>query len=730
MNARFALAAGFSIAQCLWAVESRADDTSLEGLLAQEVVTTASKSAESSQDAPALVRSISAEDIRRYGMTSVAEALDFLGVGVHVEHALGHSDLTARGIGFANDGGNHTLVLLDGIGLNDPLLGTAPIDQRLGLPLEMIDHIEVVLGPGSAIYGTNAVLAVVNIFTKSAKTMEGSHVVAEAGALGTLRATATTGQSFDLFGKRAGLSAGLSYFRQRSSIDIDRQTLAADPVTNQPVTWGGTANHAYRMDIPALRLRLVRDGLEVTARVAMSDVGEPAGLGDFDHPDGGSVERRTRLAVSQRFSLGRFGDLTATVYGQTYASDQRVVVSRRDLCPFPGTTTCDYRVRERSDRLGAELRTELDWLQDRRVVTALGASTSIDHVSSGDLASDDGTGSALAAPMPNLDVSSVLNLAANGQQTLRPFSWLDLVGGGRVDWRNITDDDGDTHVFTPIFTPRLAVAARPWAGATTKLIYAEAFRAPNPYEVDASGPTFIRAGAMPPERTRSYEATFEQRFGAHRLLAGVFRTEYHDIINLDLLTADEARAAYLAGLTPVPPSVNAPLSQYRSDDQMVTHGFQVAADGDFLSRRLHYGATFTGALAHTNSQETDLDERVKAAPQWFGNARVAYDFGDRLPTAALATTFAGNAASDRSYSGGSKRVTFAPPSLEVRATLTGQVPWVKGLSYRVIVSHQRHDATSFAVGPTMRPVTGFEATPLTPTKRWNALVGLQYDFGN
>jgi hypothetical protein len=473
-------------------------------------------------------------------------------------------------------------------------------------------------------------------------------------------------------------------------------------------------------------LRFVRDGLEVSVRATVADAGDPAGFSEFNLRDAGTVERRGSLSVAQRFALGRFGDLTATVYGQGYASEMRLLIARRTQCIFADVSLCDYRVREGANRIGADVRTQLDWLQDGRLVTALGTSASIDHVNADAVAADYASGRSLAIPTPWIDVDSVLNVAANGQQTLRPFSWAEVIAGGRIDWRKINDaNHAEVLVIPPVLTPRLALAVRPWSGATTKLMYSEAFRAPNPYEIDASGQALIRAGALPPEKARSVEATFEQRIDAHRLMAGVFRTEYEGIINRALLTEDEQRAAFLAGLTPLPPDAHAPVFQFRSEKAIETHGFNVGVDGAFLGQRLHYGATFTGTVARG-----DRSESVPIAPQWFGNARVAYDLGGKLPTAALATTFAGSTASDHTYDPGYKLITYAPASLEVRATLTGQVPGVKGLSYRLIVAHQRQGETPFAVGPSLRAITGFERVSLTPTQPWNALLGLQYDFGD
>jgi outer membrane receptor for ferrienterochelin and colicin len=110
------------------------DTTGLQGILEEEVVTTASKSAEQTSDAPALSRSISAEDIRRYGITSVDEALNFLGVGIRVQRGLGEPEISVRGVGFTGDRGNHALVLVDGHVINEPLYGSASIGQGLGVP--------------------------------------------------------------------------------------------------------------------------------------------------------------------------------------------------------------------------------------------------------------------------------------------------------------------------------------------------------------------------------------------------------------------------------------------------------------------------------------------------------------------------------------------------------------------------------------------------------------------
>lgn len=706
---------------------AHADDTSLETLLSEEVVTSVSKSAETAESAPALTRNISAEEMHRYGISSIDGALDFLGVGVHTEHQLDHAELTVRGVAFAGDRGNHVLILVDGHIINEPLFGDAPIDQRLGVPLELIDHIELVLGPGSSVYGSNAVLAVVNIVTKSASENAGFHVAAEIGALGTQRMTLTTGQQFDLLGKRASFTAGLGYYRRDSSVKLETENLV-DPLSGKHYTWGGVANDSNHQDVPGVHMRFVRDRLEIMARATVSNVGDPTGTGDFDHVASGTLQRRASISISQSFPLGKFGDLTATIYGDTFGERQRTVVSRDVACPFNGVMTCNFEQRNYSNRLGADLRANLDWLHDGRLVTNLGASASFDRADGLQNALNYETNQTLLPWTHTVTLDSIFNLAANAQQSWRPFSWLDLTAGGRVDWRKLADDNGDgtgaNYVFDPVLTPRLALTLRPWQGTTAKLLYAEAFRAPNPYELDGHSATLIQSQNLQPEHTTDVEAILEQRVGEYRGMFGVFRTEYHGIINRLLLDDADARAAIAAGKTSELYDSNVPLYQYRIDDHVTSQGFNAGIDGAAFQRRLRFGGSFTGTYSRA-----DNDERVSIAPQWFGNARVSYDLGGKLPTLALASTFAGSALTDRAYDAGFARLGFAPPSLEVRGTITGTVPWVKGLSYRAIVKAQTASNSPFAVGPVLRGGSGLDSPALAPTTPWNAIFGLQYDFG-
>ncbi|MEN9785813.1 MAG: hypothetical protein RLZZ299_1077 [Pseudomonadota bacterium] len=125
-------------------------------------VTAASRAAEDVADAPASVTVISGEEMRLLGFTTVADALN--GVrGVSVRDDLSYTLLGVRGMTRASDVNQRLLVTLDGHALNEGQLGYGPVARDLLVDLRDVERVEVVRGPGSALYGSNAFAGVVNV---------------------------------------------------------------------------------------------------------------------------------------------------------------------------------------------------------------------------------------------------------------------------------------------------------------------------------------------------------------------------------------------------------------------------------------------------------------------------------------------------------------------------------------------------------------------------------------
>ncbi len=152
---------------------------SLEDLMNVEFYS-ASKKLENLSGAAAAVFVITQDDIRRTGVTSIPEALRMV-PGLQVARADLHQwAISARG--FNSVVADKLLVLIDGRTVYSPLFSGVFWDLQDTL-LEDVERIEVIRGPGAALWGANAVNGVINIITRSAHDTHGGLATAGSGSL-------------------------------------------------------------------------------------------------------------------------------------------------------------------------------------------------------------------------------------------------------------------------------------------------------------------------------------------------------------------------------------------------------------------------------------------------------------------------------------------------------------------------------------------------------------------
>jgi outer membrane receptor protein involved in Fe transport len=140
-------------------------DLSFEELLNVEI-SSASKYLQTVKAAPSAVKVITSADIRRYGWRNLDQALATL-PGLSFSSDGSYSYLGARGLSIPGDYNTRVLLLVDGVPFNDAIYGQATIENSFPIDLSLIDKIEYVPGPGSAIYGSHAMFGVINVFTKT-----------------------------------------------------------------------------------------------------------------------------------------------------------------------------------------------------------------------------------------------------------------------------------------------------------------------------------------------------------------------------------------------------------------------------------------------------------------------------------------------------------------------------------------------------------------------------------
>ncbi|HDQ44322.1 MAG TPA: TonB-dependent receptor [bacterium] len=159
---------------------------SLEEILNMEV-TTVSKFAERLFDAPGVITVVTKDELDRFGGTTLKDILErvpsLIGSTVYMTD---RSMIAARGDQVLASS-SHVLLLINGRPVRESLEGGIKSEMYEAFPVNIIEKIEVVRGPGSVLYGSNAISAVINVITESAGQNEFAvtGIAGQAGAYGT-----------------------------------------------------------------------------------------------------------------------------------------------------------------------------------------------------------------------------------------------------------------------------------------------------------------------------------------------------------------------------------------------------------------------------------------------------------------------------------------------------------------------------------------------------------------
>ncbi|HVY04399.1 MAG TPA: TonB-dependent receptor plug domain-containing protein, partial [Burkholderiales bacterium] len=158
-------------------------ELSLEQLLDVKV-TGASRFAQSTSDAPASVSVLTAEDFHRYGWRTLAEGLRSVR-GIYVTYDRAYSYAGIRGFQRVGDFNSRILLLIDGYRVNDNIFDQAFLGGEFPVDVDLIERVEIIRGPGSSIYGGNALFGVINVITKSASAVGAPELGGSIGSFGS-----------------------------------------------------------------------------------------------------------------------------------------------------------------------------------------------------------------------------------------------------------------------------------------------------------------------------------------------------------------------------------------------------------------------------------------------------------------------------------------------------------------------------------------------------------------
>ncbi len=718
----------------------------LETLLQDPVVSTPSGTASEASVAPATTVSITAQELREHGIRTLDEAIDFLSMGMNTEPNMHGVEIGARGVALNADYGNHVLLMLNGLALNEPWNGTAYFERGAGIPLEMIDRIEVMMGPASVLYGSNAMLGVINVVTKRAKDYSGLRFIVQGELSAPLgegyrlrspteqdylsdlgkghRFAAGFGKSSTWMGEPIDVTWQLEWYRfDGASIEFAEQEHGLDSVTGEskrfgpgPGTgvWGGKATRSWYAEAPLSYARIAWGDFTFSLRTGWYERSAPYSdalvryFGDFD--PAGSYEKDTFFDSELQWEkrVSRSAGVSARVFAQHNRYQWFVQSSAPEDCKS-WQTECLHDLQGIGQRLGAEVKTVLAWHDPWRMSTMLGVTGQLRHVDARTIVRSSSGDSAPIGPLLTDDLQG----AIFWEHTARPVNWLDANIGARLD--------GDER-FGAALSPRAAASASLWSGATLRTIYAEAFRAPTPYELSYHDPLGqIPAPDLAAESTRGVETSFEQRFGQHRVFFGAFRTWWDDMVIAETLTENEVAGQIAAGA--IEPSVTEAI-QYRNGGRIDNTGFHMAGRVVTLDSRLRFDGSVTSALTRVHGEDDVGSPTV--TPRIFGNTRVAFDLGDRLPTVGLAAKVRAGRLADRYYDGGFEPSPTVPASVDLRLSFSGDLPWIVGMHYRTSVTWTSARTAPYVIGPSQYALEENAKAQLQPVERLRGFAELEY----
>lgn len=480
------------LSACALAASSLEDvGRSFEALL-DTPISSPSKRPQRPAEAPSMVSVIGADEIRRFGWRTLADALNSLR-GIHVTYDRNTTYIGLRGFGRPGDYNSRVLMLIDGVSINDGIYDQAPVGADFPLDLALVERIEYVPGAGSVMYGGNAFFGVINVIT-AAGARRGSEIEVAAGAGREFGLRVTQGTR-DETGNDWVLSA--SRTRSRGA-DLYFESYE-QPGAN---AWSRGLDYQH---VDHFFGRYARGGFGASLIASSRTKGVPGGPWNIDLDDARNRERELRVLGSLHYEMRASTD--SMVYLQGHAAQYRY--------------TGYWTTAGAAEPLDVAENTHFGG-EARLVTTAFPAQALVFGVSWREDAKRRQYNGTLDADARRRSLGLFV------QDDWSIAEWLMLSAGLRQD--SIRDHSRATH-----FSPRLALIVQPLPATTVKLIAGNAFRSPNAFETDYSYlGTNDPNPALRPESIHSLELGIEQIFnGKTRISASLYRNHIHDLVALE-----------------------------------------------------------------------------------------------------------------------------------------------------------------------------------------------------
>jgi outer membrane receptor for ferrienterochelin and colicins len=273
--------------------------------LANVRVTTASKFDEKLSSAAGAMSVVTKDEIRRFGGFTVAQILERVaGVNLSTSYFPDRTIVSLRGSQTRGDSG-HILFLINGRPVREVQLGGVMTDLLESFPVEVLEKIEVIKGPGSVLYGSNAYSGVVNLITQKADAQR-FHAKAAAGPGGTI----TGSQQFALERGAFSLVAAGQYrqFPQRNVLYRGSPGTNAPPQEMASLANGGAGGF----------LNLNYKGLRLLSSYTMADTPTFAPISGTTRISRGFADLGYSVQVSRKWEMSFNATYTRALVSAPY----------------------------------------------------------------------------------------------------------------------------------------------------------------------------------------------------------------------------------------------------------------------------------------------------------------------------------------------------------------------------------------------------------------------------
>jgi outer membrane receptor for ferrienterochelin and colicins len=477
-----------------WAVQP-ATVAALKGMSLEELtslkvdtVVGASKREQKISEAPANVTILTSEEIKLYGWRTLGEALRSVS-GMVVTYDRGYVYLGVRGFNRPGDYSGCVLITVDGHRMNDAIYDTSAMDADFILDLDLIERIEVIRGPGSTLYGNNAFFGIINIITRKGRDVRGAELSGSYGTFDTYTGRITCGNRFTN-GVELLLSGTIYnsegnprlYYPEFSSI-------------NNGVAEHMDSEHASSFFASVSWEAFTLEGgyVERFKRVPSAPFGTPDTPIVFNDPTFRTIDERAFADLKYQRKFDDDWEIKGRAYYDHYRYDGWYPYHYNPTDPFdPITVNYDL---DQAESVGGEVQVSKQLFEKHRLLA--GAEARYDYKLK--LFNEDAS-----PPATYLDVNESGYFAGGYvEDEFRMRDSLILNAGVRYDYFWSAGS---------AVSPRAALIWHPWTPSTFKLLYGQAYRAPNAYQSYYNWPLPANTPELNPETIRSYEVVYEHEF--------------------------------------------------------------------------------------------------------------------------------------------------------------------------------------------------------------------------